>query len=84
MVSPMPSKMNRVTSTPRSESKLKCPLTYNNCSIIRSASASDITRNSKVPFDSTSMSESEVINVSKKFKSNKLSKSPSHRNKNNN
>ncbi|XP_058796802.1 kinesin-like protein Klp61F isoform X2 [Phymastichus coffea] len=60
--SPMPTRIKRITSTPNSVSKLRVPvINYNNYSLIKSASTSDIPVATKVPLDSTTMSESEVM-----------------------
>ncbi|XP_014232632.1 kinesin-like protein Klp61F isoform X1 [Trichogramma pretiosum] len=64
--SPMPTKINHVTtSTPRSASKLRIPVMYssNNCSLIKSASTSDLSLAAKAQLDSTTMSESGVGKV---------------------
>lgn len=59
-----PTKNKRVTSTPNSVTKLKVPvINYNNYSMIKSASTSDIPLATKVALDSTTMSESEVLKV---------------------
>jgi hypothetical protein len=63
--SPALIKNNHVTpSTPHSESKIRIPIIRNNSySLIKSASTSDIPLATKAKFDSTTMSESEVLKV---------------------
>lgn len=55
---------NHVTSTPRSASKLRFPvINTNNCSMIKSASTSDLPLAAKMQLDTSAMSESEAMRV---------------------